>query len=51
MYLRIMLEWMLYTQTKKKRPIFIVLYLTIQLRCYKKIKIKMFIKRPTHKNL
>ena len=39
-----------YTQTKKKRPIFMVLYLSIQLRCCNKNKTKMFIKRPTHKN-
>ena len=39
-----------YTQTKKKRPIFMVLYLSIQLRCCHKNKTKMFIKRPTYKN-
>ena len=39
----------IYTQTKKKRPIFMVLYLSIQLRCRNKNKTKMFIKRPTHK--
>ena len=38
-----------YTQTKKKRPIFMVLYLSIQLRCCNKNKTKMFIKGPTHK--
>ena len=38
-----------YTQTKKKRPIFMVLCLSIQLRCCNKNKTKMFIKRPTHK--
>ena len=38
-----------YTQTKKKRPIFMVLYLSIQLRCRNKNKTKMFIKRLTHK--
>ena len=40
---------MSYTQTKKKRPIFMVLYLSIQLRCCNKNKTKMLIKRPTHK--
>ena len=40
----------IYTQTKKKRPIFTVLYLSIQLRCCNKSNTKMFIKRPTHKN-
>ena len=44
------LQPVIYTQTKKKRPIFMVLYLTIQLRCYNKNKTKMFIKRRTHKN-
>ena len=39
-----------YTQTKKLRPIFMVLYLLIQLRCRNKNKTKMFIKRRTHKN-
>ena len=39
----------IYTQTKKKRPIFMVLYLSIQLRCCNKIKTKMIIKRQTHK--
>ena len=43
-------SWSIYTQTKKKRPIFMVLYLSIQLRCCNKNKTKMFIKRPTHKN-
>ena len=38
-----------YTQTKKKRPIFMVLYLSIQLRCCNKNRTKMLIKRPTHK--
>ena len=41
--------FMSYTQTKKKRPIFMVLYLSIQLRCRNKNKTKMFIKCPTHK--
>ena len=36
-----------YTQTKKKRPIFIVLYLLMQLRFRTEIKTKMFIKRRT----
>ena len=40
----------LYTQTKKKRQIFMVLYLSIQLGCCNKNKTKMVIKRPTHKN-
>ena len=40
----------LYTQTKKKRPIFMVLYLSIQLRCRNKNKTTMFIKRRTHNN-
>ena len=39
----------IYTQTKKKTPIFMVLYLSIQLRCYTKNKTKMSIKHPTHK--
>ena len=39
-----------YTQTKKNRPIFMVLYLSIQLRCCSTNKTKMLIKRPTHKN-
>ena len=39
----------LYTQTKKKRLIFMVLYLLIQLRCCNKNKTKMLIKRLTHK--
>ena len=39
----------LYTQTKKKRLIFMVLYLSIQLRCCNKNKTKMFIKRQAHK--
>ena len=39
----------IYTQTKKKRPIFMVLYLSIQLRYRKKNKTKMSIKRRTHK--
>ena len=39
-----------YTQTKKKRPIFVVLYLSIQVRCRNKNKKKMFIKCRTHKN-
>ena len=39
----------IYTQTKKKHPIFMVLYLSIQLRCCNKNKTKMLIKRPTHK--
>ena len=39
----------IYTQTKKKRPIFMVLYLSIQLRCCNKNKTKMLIKRLTHK--
>ena len=38
-----------FTQTKKKRPIFMVLYLSIQLRYRNKTKTKMFIKRRTHK--
>ena len=38
-----------YTQTKKKRPILMVLYFLIQLRCRNKYKTKMFIKRLTHK--
>ena len=40
----------IYTQTKKKRPIFIMLYLSIQVRRRNKNKNKMFIKRRTHKN-
>ena len=40
-----------YTQTKKKRPIFMVLYLSIQVRCRNKSKNKLFVKRQTHKNL
>ena len=40
--------YLLYTQTKKLRPIFMVLYLSIQLRCCNKNKTKMFIKRPTN---
>ena len=40
----------IYTQTKKIRPIFMVLYLLIQLRCLNKIYAKMFIKRPTYKS-
>ena len=40
----------MYTQTNKKRPMFMVLYLSILLRGYNKNKIKMLIKRPTHKN-
>ena len=40
----------IYTQTKKIRPIFMVLYLLIQLRCLSKKYTKMFIKRPTHKS-
>ena len=40
-----------YTQTKKKRPIFMVLYLSIQLRCCNKNKTKMLIKCPTHKTM
>ena len=45
-------QWVkgIYTQTKKKRPIFMVLYLSIQLRCCNKNKTKIFIKRLTHKN-
>ena len=39
----------MYTQTKKKRPIFMVLYPSIQLICRNKNKTKMFKKRPTHK--
>ena len=39
-----------YTQPKKKRLIFIVLYLSIDLRYCNKNKTKMFIKRSTHKN-
>ena len=39
-----------YTQTKKKRPIFMVLLFSVQLRCCNKNRIKMFIKRPTQKN-
>ena len=39
-----------YTQTKKLRPIFMVLYLSIQLRCRNKNKTNMFIKRRTHKH-
>ena len=39
-----------YTQAKKLRPIFMVLYLSIQFRCRNKSKTKMFIKRRTHKN-
>ena len=35
---------------KKKRPIFMVLYISIQLGCCNKNKTKMLIKRPTHKN-
>ena len=35
---------------KKKHPIFMVLYLSIQLRCRNKNKTNMFIKRQTHKN-
>ena len=38
----------LYTQTKKKRPIFMVLYLSTQLRCRNKNKNKMISKRWTH---
>ena len=37
-----------YTQTKKKRPIFMVLYLSIQLSCCNKHIAKMFIKCRTH---
>ena len=40
----------MYTQTKKQRPIFMVLCLSIQLRCRNKNKTIMFIKRRTHKN-
>ena len=40
----------MYTQTKKIRPIFMVLYLSIQLRCCNTNKTKMFIKCLTHKN-
>ena len=39
-----------YTQTKKKRPIFMVTNLSIQLRCCNKNETKIVIKRPTHKN-
>ena len=39
-----------YTQTKKKRPIFMVLYLSIQLRFRNKNHTKMFIKRRTYLN-
>ena len=39
----------IYTQTKKKRPIFMALYLSIWLRCCNKNKPKIFIKCPTHK--
>ena len=35
---------------KKKRPIFMALYLSIQLRCRNKNNTKMLIKRRTHKN-
>ena len=41
---------LLYTQTKKIRPIFMVLYLLIQIRCLSKKYTKMFIKHPTHKS-
>ena len=34
---------------KKKRPIFMVLYLSIQLRCCNKNQTKVLIKRPTRK--
>ena len=40
--------FVIYTQ-KKKRPIFMVLYHSIHLRCCNKNKTKMFIKRLTHK--
>ena len=40
---------MRYTQTKKIRPIFMIMYLLIQLRCLSKKYTKMFIKRPIHK--
>ena len=40
----------MYTQTKKKRPNFMVPFLSIQLRSRNKNKTKMFIKRRTHKN-
>ena len=39
-----------YTQTKKLRPIFMVLYLSNQLRYRNKNKTKTFIKRRTLKN-
>ena len=38
-----------YTQTKKTRPFFIVMYLSIQLRCQYKNNTKMFLKRQLHK--
>ena len=44
------LGFLLNTQTKKKCPIFMVLYCLIQLRCRNQNKTKMFIKRRTHKN-
>ena len=40
----------MYTQTKKLRPIFMVLYLSIQLRYRNKNKTEMFFKRRTQKN-
>ena len=36
-------------KTKKKHPIFMVLHLSIELRCCNKNKTKIFIKRLTHK--
>ena len=42
--------FIMYTQTKMKRPIFMVLYLSTKLRCRNKNKTKMFIKCRTHKN-
>ena len=39
-----------YTPTKKKPPIFMVLYLSIKLRCCNKNKTKMFFKRTTYQN-
>ena len=44
-----MCHFVLYTQTKKKRPIFMLLCFSIQLRCCNKNKTKMLVKRPTNK--
>ena len=38
-----------FSNNKKKRLVFLVLYLSILLRCCNKNKTKMFIKRPTQK--